>query len=71
MENWARDPDVLKTYAFHYETGEPIPQELIDKLENAKLFNQGFELVEYLAASFLDMDWHVLTDTTEQNAAKF
>jgi peptidyl-dipeptidase Dcp len=71
MENWARDPAVLKAYAFHYETGEPIPQELISKLENAKLFNQGFALVEYLAASFLDMDWHVLTDTTEQDAAKF
>jgi peptidyl-dipeptidase Dcp len=71
MENWARDSAVLKTYAFHYETGEPIPQELISKLENAKVFNQGFALVEYLAASFLDMDWHVLTDTTEQDAAKF
>jgi peptidyl-dipeptidase Dcp len=71
MENWARDPAVLKTYAFHYETGEPITQELIKKLENAKLFNQGFALVEYLAASFLDMDWHILTDTAEQDAAKF
>ena len=71
MENWARDPAVLKTYAFHYETGKPIPQELIDKLENAKHFNQGFMTVEYLAASFLDMDWHLLTDTNEQDAAKF
>jgi len=71
MENWARDPAVLKTYAFHYETGKPIPQELIDKLEKAKHFNQGFRTVEYLAASFLDMDWHVLTDTTEQDAARF
>jgi peptidyl-dipeptidase Dcp len=71
MENWAKDPAVLKTYAFHYETGEPIPQELIDKLEDSKQFNQGFATVEYLAASFLDMDWHVLTDTTEQDAARF
>jgi peptidyl-dipeptidase Dcp len=71
MENWAKDAAVLKTYAFHYETGEPIPQELIGKLENAKQFNQGFKSVEYLAASFLDMAWHVLTDTTEQDAAKF
>jgi peptidyl-dipeptidase Dcp len=71
MENWARDPAVLKTYALHYETGEPIPQELIDKLEKAKHFNQGFMTVEYLAASFLDMDWHVLTDTIEQDAARF
>jgi peptidyl-dipeptidase Dcp len=71
MENWATEPVVLKTYAIHYKTGKPIPQELIDKMENAKLFNQGFKTVEYLAASFLDMDWHVLTDTTEQDTAKF
>ena len=71
MENWARDPEVLKTYALHYETGKPIPQELIDKLEKAKYFNQGFMTVEYLAASFLDMDWHVLTNTTEQDVAGF
>jgi peptidyl-dipeptidase Dcp len=71
MENWARDPAVLKTYALHYETGKPIPQELIDKLENSKHFNQGFMTVEYLAASFLDMDWHVLTDTSERDAAEF
>jgi len=71
MENWARDPAVLKTYAFHYETGAPIPQELIDKMERARHFNQGFMTVEYLAASFLDMDWHVLTDASEPDAAKF
>ena len=71
MENWAMDPVVLKTYALHYENGKPIPQELIDKLENSKHFNQGFKTVEYLAASFLDMDWHVLTDTIGQDAAEF
>ncbi|MBN1408876.1 MAG: M3 family metallopeptidase [Calditrichaceae bacterium] len=71
MENWAMDPSVLKTYAVHYETGEVIPDSLIRKLENSKLFNQGFETVEYLAASFLDMDWHMLTDTTEVNADIF
>jgi peptidyl-dipeptidase Dcp len=71
MENWAMDPAVLKTYALHYETGEPIPKELIKKLDKAKLFNQGFETVEYLAASFLDMDWHVLTDTTERDVTEF
>jgi len=71
MENWAMDPSVLKTYALRYETGEPIPESLINKLENSKLFNQGFETVEYLAASFLDMDWHMLTDTTEVDAAEF
>ncbi|MBN1154251.1 M3 family metallopeptidase [candidate division KSB1 bacterium] len=71
MENWAFEPEVLKTYALHYETGEPITQELIDKLDNSKLFNQGFETIEYLAASFLDMDWHSLSDTTEVDVARF
>jgi len=71
LENWASDPSVLKTYAFHYETGEPIPQELIDKLEASKHFNQGFMTVEYLAASFIDMDWHVLTDTTQRDTKIF
>ena len=71
MENWAMDPAVLKTYALHYETGEPIPQELIDKIEKSKHFNQGFIMAEYLAASFLDMDWHILTDTSERDAAAF
>jgi len=71
MENWAMDPAVMKTYAVHYLTGEPIPQELIGKLEMSKHFNQGFATVEYLAASFLDMDWHVLTDATPADAAAF
>ena len=71
MENWASDPAVLKTYALHYELGEPIPQALIDKLQKARHFNQGFMTVEYLAASFLDMDWHVLTEATEPDAAAF
>ena len=58
MENWASEPEVLKMYARHYETGKPIPDKLIDKLEKSGTFNQGFATVEYLAASFLDMDWH-------------
>jgi peptidyl-dipeptidase Dcp len=62
MENWALHPDVLKTYAKHYQTGEVIPNSLIQKLQNASLFNQGFETVEYLAASFLDLDWHTITE---------
>jgi len=62
---------VLKTYALHYETGDPIPDELIEKLEKSSHFNQGFVTVEYLAASFLDMDWHILTDTVEVDAADF
>ncbi len=62
MENWASEPEVLKMYARHYETGEPMPDELIEKIRKARHFNQGFETTEYLAASFLDMDWHTLTE---------
>jgi len=60
MENWASEPEVLKMYAKHYLTGEVIPQTLIDKLQNSRYFNQGFETVEYLAAAFLDMSYHDL-----------
>ncbi len=60
-ENWAFDPEVLKTYAFHYETGEPIPDELIEKITVASKFNQGFKTTELAAASILDMKWHELT----------
>jgi peptidyl-dipeptidase Dcp len=61
MENWATHPEVLKTFAKHYRTGEPIPDELIAKIQNSNLFNQGFATVEFLAASYLDMDWHTIT----------
>ncbi len=61
FENWATQPEVLKMYAKNYKTGETIPDDLIAKMNNAKLFNQGFATVEYLAASYLDMDWHTLT----------
>ncbi len=61
MENWATHPEVLKTFAKHYQTGEPIPDELIAKIQNSNLFNQGFATVEFLAASYLDMDWHTIT----------
>jgi peptidyl-dipeptidase Dcp len=61
MENWALEPDLLTTYARHYQTGAVIPAELVDKLKRSSLFNQGFETVEYLAASILDMSWHELT----------
>jgi peptidyl-dipeptidase Dcp len=71
MENWALEPEVLKMYAKHYQTGEVIPDVLIDKIVNSRLFNQGFETVEYLAASFLDMDWHMLTDNKERDVTEF
>ena len=71
MENWASDPEVIKTYARHYETGEPIPDELIEKIKKAGTFNQGFANVEYLASCFLDMDWHTLTEAREMDCAEF
>ena len=71
MENWASEPEVLKMYAKHYETGETIPDDLIEKIKKAGKFNQGFATVEYLAASFLDMDYHTLTNTKEIDVLKF
>ncbi|MBW6496872.1 MAG: M3 family metallopeptidase [Bacteroidales bacterium] len=58
MENWAGEPEVLKVYAKHYETDEPISDELIEKLGKSQHFNQGFINTEYTAAAILDMDWH-------------
>ena len=71
MENWAGDPEVIKTYAKHYKTGEPIPDSLLEKIKKAKLFNIGFDTVEYVSACYLDMDWHTLTEPKEQDAAAF
>jgi peptidyl-dipeptidase Dcp len=71
MENWAGDPEVIKSYAKHYQTGEPIPQELVDKIKKASLFNQGFATVEYMSACYLDMDWHTLSEPVEQDPVGF
>lgn len=65
MENWASEPKVMKIYAKHYKTDEPIPDELIEKLSNSKYFNQGFATVEYMSAAYLDMDLHTLTEPIE------
>jgi len=58
MEHWATDPGFLPLYAKHYQTGEPMPQQLIDKLQASAHFNQGFTTGEFLASAFLDMDYH-------------
>ena len=70
MENYCYEPEILKTYAFHYQTGEVIPDELVEKINNAGKFNQGFVTTELLSASILDMDYHELTttDTIDVNA---
>lgn len=71
MENWALHPQVLNIYAKHYQTNMPMPDSLIQKIENSRLFNQGFTTVEYLAAAFLDMDWHTLTTADEKDVVTF
>jgi peptidyl-dipeptidase Dcp len=71
MENWATDPEFLKMYARHYTTGEPIPDALIEKIRASSTFNQGFMTTEYLAASFLDMDWHSLAAPPAQDVDAF
>jgi peptidyl-dipeptidase Dcp len=62
MENWAAEPQVMKVYAKHYKTGEPIPDALIDKLMKSSHFDQGFITGEYIAASWLDLDYHTTPD---------
>ncbi len=60
-EHWAFEPEVLRQYAFHYQTGEVIPQALVEKIDASSKYGQGFATVEYLAASYVDLDLHVLT----------
>ncbi len=62
MEHWLATPEVLQKFALHYQTGKPIPQALVDKINNSKTFNQGFSTVEYLAAAILDMKLHLAGD---------
>jgi peptidyl-dipeptidase Dcp len=71
MEHWATQPEVLKVYAKHYQTGKIISQELIDKLQKSKYFNQGFVTVEYLAAALLDMDFHTSANPKIDDVAAF
>lgn len=60
-EDWAIHPEVLANYARHYQTGELLPRALLDRVIAAQGFNQGFDTFEYVAASLLDLDWHMLT----------
>jgi len=62
MENWASEPEVMKAYFTHYETGEAIPDELIEKIQKSGKFNAGFAISEYTAAAYLDMAWHTITE---------
>lgn len=71
MENWMSEPEVLRMYARHYETGVVIPDDVIDKLQASGTFNQGFATVEYVAAAYLDMAWHSLATPVEHAARSF
>jgi len=71
MENWAAEPEVLKMYALNYKTGEPIPDELIEKMKNAGHFNQGFITVEFMSAALLDMDWHTIIEQKNYDVTEF
>jgi len=71
MENWCWEPQVMQTYAKHYKTGEVMPKELMDKIQLAGTFNQGFINTELLSASFLDMDYHMKKDTADFDVNAF
>jgi peptidyl-dipeptidase Dcp len=62
MEHWVLEPEVLKVYAKHYQTGENMPEELLNKILNSSKYGQGFATAEYVQASLLDMDYHVLKE---------
>jgi peptidyl-dipeptidase Dcp len=71
MEHWVLEPEVLKVYAKHYETGEVIPAEILEKLDKSSKFNQGFITVEYTAASLLDMEYHSLMEPVDLDIRDF
>ena len=71
MEHWAIEPEVMKLYARHYQTGEVIPDELIAKMQAASSFNSGFETVELVAAALLDMEYHMISDYSNFEANAF
>jgi peptidyl-dipeptidase Dcp len=71
MENWMEQPEVLRLYAKHYQTGAVIPDSLVEKLQASATFNQGFVTVEFVAAAYLDMAWHMLTAPEEKDARAF
>jgi len=71
-EHWALEPRVLAHYAVHYQTGKPMPTELVAKIKKAKTFNQGYAVTEVLAAAALDMQWHTLSaNAVVDDADKF
>jgi peptidyl-dipeptidase Dcp len=70
-EHWLSQPDILRRYATHYRTGEPIPEELLERLMAARNFNQGFATVEYLASAFVDLALHRRKDPSNLDVSAF
>ncbi|QUN06775.1 M3 family metallopeptidase [Shewanella yunxiaonensis] len=71
-EDWAGHPQVLANYAKHYQTGEPLPKDMLDKLLRSRSFNMGFDTLEYMSAALLDLEWHSLSaDAPLQNVEQF
>ena len=60
-EDWAAHPEVIANYAKHYETGEPIPEALLEKVIRSRTFNMGYDTLEYMSAALLDMEWHSIS----------
>jgi len=71
FEHWLEEPQVLEKFAIHAETGKPIPKTLIEKLNAARNFNQGFATVEFLASAFVDLDYHALENPDALDASAF
>jgi len=71
MEHWVTEPEVLAMYAKHYETGEVIPQELVEKIRNSSYFNTGFDNVEIMAASLLDMAYYSIEEPAVVDPQQF
>jgi peptidyl-dipeptidase Dcp len=71
-EHWASDPKVFANYAKNYKDGSPMPQELVDKIKKAQMFNKGYDMTELVAAAMLDMNWHMISaDEPKQDADAF
>jgi peptidyl-dipeptidase Dcp len=71
LENWALQPEMLKSYALHYKTNEPMPDALIEKMQKAGTFNNGFVVAEFDGAAALDMAWHTITEPFTGNVNEF
>ena len=71
-EHWALEPSVFAHYAKHYQTGAPMPQELVDKIKKSSTFNKGYDVTEAISAALLDMSWHTLpADAPKQDVDAF